>query len=447
MATVKVRADGSTATCTKVGKKFQWIVAAPTTTIATPTLTPTAGFDGTTIRLGVLTTKTNPVWGQIGKVLTAAMESHIAAINKRGGIAGKYKIELVVKETNYDPVETANQLRATSDNVVGYLSILGTPNVEAVEALLRERNIVASPASQDARWALSPNLLPIANSYQIQAINGLSYFIEQFAANPALLTTTTNPVTNPPTPPPPPAPPGGPIVCAVSVATSFGDAGSEGFRFAQERLKFAAGPIAQIAPTETNLATTAAQLRDAGCQGVLVTVAPQQTLALAVSAKQIGFTPRWIIMGASFSEKIITSQTGPIFEQNAWVVSDGSAWGDPTVPGMANLSKELIAANNRFWTENPDTGLTYGFVQSLVWERLLERSVERSDLSHAGVLAASKEIGAVDTQGLSAPIDYNQSVRLSNARSTIFSVDASFRNALRVANPSYSSPVGQAYRK
>jgi Periplasmic binding protein len=462
LATSRLRADRSTATCTKIGRKFQWTVtAAPVTTVSPPNTPPkTSGFDGSTIRLAVLSTKVNPLWGPSGKAITAAIESHVAAINRRGGIAGKYKLELVVKETNNDPAESAFQIRSTSDAVVGYVSVLGTN--EATEEVLRERSLLASPVSQDARWSQSPNLLPISNSYQVQAINGIDFFLEQFAGNPALVTpptgtmpttsttigpysATTTTTTIPPTTTTSPIPV--PVLCSVSAMNSVGEASVEAYRLAQKQSKFSGIATTPISSEEVNLAPTVVQLRLAGCNGVLVSVSPQQTSALALAAKQIGYTPRWMILAASFSEKIVTAQTGLLLEQHAWVIGDGPLWGDSSVPGMSSLSKELLAANNRFWFENPDRALTFGFVQALVWEKLLERAVDRRDLSHAGLLLASKEIGTVDTSGLSSPIDYNQSVRLSNGQATIFTVDVSARNGLRVAVPSYASAAAVAFRR
>lgn len=427
--TERIRADGSivvcTATGTATGKAGRWTVQVPTTTTAAiaPTAPiPTVGFDGTTIRLGLLTTTKHPVWGTIGKVISAGIEAHVAAINRRGGIAGHYPIELVRAETNYDPNETIAQLNATKGSVVGFISILGTPNVEAVEPLLRQEQLTASPASQEARWALSPNLIPIGNSYQVQAINGIAYFLDS-VANPKA------------------------TVCGVSVATSYGDAGTEGIRFARDRLGFTAGPIVQIGAAETQLASAVGQLKGAGCQAVFLTVGPAQTLATVLTGKALGFAPRWIIMGASFSDRLVQPATGVAFEQGAWVVGDGTQWDDVSAEGIRRITSELIDSDNRFWTENPDVGLTYGWMQARAFEAILEKAVANNDLTRAGVLNAARQTGPVDTLGLGSPIDYSQPVRLAKAQTTIFAIDGSYRNAIRVLTKDYSSPAAQAYKK
>ena len=205
---------GQTVRCTIVGKGQRWIPLAVTATslvpaVSAPPIVP--GFDGTTIRIGLLTTTTHPIWGGVGKAISAGIEARVAAINRAGGIGGRYKLVVVKGETNYDPTETLVQIQATKNSVVAYVSLLGTPSTEAAEPMLRAEGILASPASQEARWASAPNLLPIFNNYQVQAINGIAYFSEQFQ--------TSNPGIRP-------------TVCGVSVATSFGEAGSEGIRSA-----------------------------------------------------------------------------------------------------------------------------------------------------------------------------------------------------------------------
>ena len=420
--------DGSTVQCESVARRRRWVpaptVAPPATAVNAPALGP--GFDGSTIRVGLLTTTTHPVWGTIGRAISAGIEARVAAINRGGGIAGRYRIVIVKGETNYDPAETLNQIQATKAGVTLYVSLLGTPSTEAAEPVLRSEGLVASPASQEARWATSPTLLPVFNSYQVQAINGIAYFAEQFAlSNPGVR----------------------PVVCAVSVGTSFGDAGTEGLRAAAAALPVTIGPIVTLAPSETSFASAVGALKAGGCQATFLTVTPLQTLGMVVAGRQLALSNRWIIMGASFSDRIVTPQTGPLFEQGAWVVGDGTQWGDESVPGMTQMKAELLASDNRFWTENPDVGLSFGWAQARTIEQVLETAAARGDLSRAGILAASRATGPVALGGIGSTIDYSQPVRLANARTTIFNVDNSYRNAIKVLAREYSSPAAVAYRR
>jgi ABC-type branched-subunit amino acid transport system substrate-binding protein len=408
--------DGTHVICTHIKKKFVWIPVPSATQPPSALLAAAPGFDGKTITLGIIGTKTNPTWSNISKAISAGFEARVAAINRRGGVAGKYPIRILFKDANYDAGQTLVELGATKNQVVGYGSILGTPATEAAVPFLRENQLLASPASQEGRWAKEPNLLPVFNSYQIQAINGVAYYLEQ-------------------------AP--GATVCAVSINGTFGDAGTEGFTFATADLGAKVGTVVQMAPIDTNAAPVLAQLAKAGCQGVVATVSPQQLVNLVMGAGRANLPFKWVILGAGFSDRIITQQTSKTFEQSCVVIGDGPMWGEKET---APLAADLIASDNRYWTENPDVGLTFGYTQARVWEAMLEAAVASGDLSRAGLLSASRSVGAIDTGGLGSPIDYRQPQRLSAPRATVYAVDGSYKNSIRTLVLAYSAPVATRFR-
>ena len=84
------------------------------------------GFDGKTIKLGVLTPLTGPV-AVIGNPLTAGNEVFIEAVNAEGGIAGKYPIELVQEDTQYLPNVAVQKYNQIKGDVVSFVQLLGTP--------------------------------------------------------------------------------------------------------------------------------------------------------------------------------------------------------------------------------------------------------------------------------------------------------------------------------
>ena len=422
---VRPTAVGSAA-CRKVRNTWTWVDTAITSTSAGVALTVPAvvpGFDGRTITLGIIGTSTNPNFANVSRSITAAIEARMAAVNRRGGIAGRYPVKLLVRDANYDPALTLNEIAATKNQVVGYASVLGTPSVEASLVTLRQEQLMASPASQEARWALDPSLLPVLNSYQVQLINGVTYWLEQQPGGMANAAAAT--------------------VCAVSVASSFGDAGTEGTRFAVTESGAKLGTVVTMAGNDTNVAPVLAQLRVAGCQVVTSTVTPQQLVALVVGAQRSGWVTRWIAPAAAFSDRIVTPQTGPAFEQTVWVAGDGPQWGDPALKVMV---EELLASDNRYWTENPDIGLVFGHAQAATWQAILEQAVAAHDLSRTGLLAASRRVTVANIDGVGSTIDYSQTSRLSSPKATIFAVDNSYRNSIRMLVSGYGSAIAARYR-
>ncbi len=137
----------------------------------------TAGFDGKTIKLGVLTPLTGPV-AVIGEPLTAGNEVYFEAVNKKGGIGGKYKVELEQADTQYKPDRTVQQYNRVKSQVVAFTQVLGTAPTLAVLPQLKRDKALAAPASLDAFWVREENLLPIGGPYQVQAINSLDYYVK-----------------------------------------------------------------------------------------------------------------------------------------------------------------------------------------------------------------------------------------------------------------------------
>jgi ABC-type branched-subunit amino acid transport system substrate-binding protein len=130
------------------------------------------GFDGTTIKLGVLTPLSGPV-AVIGLPLTAGNQVYFDYVNSQGGIAGKYPVELVQEDTQYRPDRTVQQYNRVKPDVVAFTQVLGTAPTLAVLPQLVEDGMIAAPASLDAFWVREPNLMPVGGPYQIQAINAL----------------------------------------------------------------------------------------------------------------------------------------------------------------------------------------------------------------------------------------------------------------------------------
>ncbi len=422
-------------TCTKAGRKQTWVTAkAAATTIAakpgaTVAATPSAGsddiktgpgFDGKTITVGNITSKTNAAWGPLSKGIGAAIESKIKAINAKGGVAGKYPIKLEEFESNYDPNIAVQGLNATKDKVALYMSVLGTPVNEALLPLYEQNKLVASPGSLDAKWISKKNMMPILSSYQVQAINGAAYYFDQ----PGNKDKT---------------------MCAVSRQDAYGATGTEGLTYAQSQLKFTLGNIETVPASQSDMTAVVLKLKGANCSAVYVTTGPAQLTQLLVQGNQNGFTPQWIAMSPTFNDKQVTPATSALYEKYVWTVSDGVEWNDQSAPGMKALVTDLKSNGFGNFVANPDTGLVWGYAQALVTIAVLEKAVENKDLSRDGILAAASQIPAVDLGGLGTSVDYTK--RTPPTVNTIFAIDGSKQLAIKVLKSNYSSPAAAGYRK
>ncbi len=372
------------------------------------------GFDLTTIRLGALTPLTGPVAGAIGIPLTEGNRVYLEKVNARGGVAGKYRLELVAEDNAYNTDNTKAKYKQIKDSVVMFAQILGTPPTSAVLVDLETDRVMASPASLDAAWVREENLLPVGAPYQAQVINGLAYALGEGGAK-------------------------GKPVCAFAAEDAYGEAGLEGVRFASKELGIDVAAIARYTTTDTDFTAQVTQLRNAGCGVVVMTSLPTPTNAFLGKAQQLGLDPQYFV--AQSPSWLPAYAASPVWQRNVLYVAEGTTWGDESVPGM----KEMIADVKQFRPEQkPDTYFTFGYGQMKAVVELLETAVARGDLSRDGILDASKKLGTVKFDGLFGDYGYGPvSERKPPKASSIFKVNPGVPGGLEAVKKNFESdPVG-----
>src|SRR3712207_679650 len=195
------------------------------------------GFDGKTIKLGVLTPLTGPV-AVIGEPLTAGNEVYFEAVNKKGGIAGKYKVEIEQADTQYKPDRTVQQYNRLKQDVAPFTQVLGTAPTLAVLPQLAKDKMLAEPASLDAFWVREENMPPIGGPYQIQAINALDYYVNKAGGK-------------------------GKNICSFIQDDAYGEAGQAGVDFAAEKLGFKVAETQKFTVGTKDVAGQVARLKAA----------------------------------------------------------------------------------------------------------------------------------------------------------------------------------------
>lgn len=357
---------------------------------------PVPGFDGTTIKLGVITPTSGTV-ALIGNPLTAGNQAYFDYVNEElGGIAGKYKVELVIRDSGYDPTKAAQEYAAIKGDVVMLAQLLGTPIVNAVLEQLVEDGIVAQPASLDSFWVNEPNLIPIGGPYQIQAINALNWYVTDGGGE-------------------------GKVVCSLIQDDPYGEAGQEGLDFAAEELGIDIAMTARFPapPATADFTAPIGQLQGEGCEMVFIVATPTSTGGALGKAVEVGFEPQWIGQSPTWIGALGASPLAPYLQEFFLVASEGPNYGDESVPGMA----ELIRIKDTYAPDQaPDVYFNFGYNEAKAVHALLEKAVELGDLSHDGILAALADLGTVSFDGLLGDYTYGET-RTPPTTSTMFRVD------------------------
>jgi ABC-type branched-subunit amino acid transport system substrate-binding protein len=353
------------------------------------------GFDGTTIKVGVLSPLSGPVADPIGLPLTAGGDVYWEMVNAKGGVAGKYKVEVVKQDTQYQNEITKQKYTQIKNDVALFSQVLGTPPTQTILADLEKDGIVASPASLDAAWVRQTNLLPVGSTYQLQFINAAHYLVEDKGLK-------------------------GKKFCALAIDSEYGTAGTEGFNFAAENEDFEKGPVVTFTPAATEYTGQITQLKNAGCAVVFLTSLPSQTGPIIGAAAQAGFTPQWVGQSPTWVSALGASAAiSPVLQKVFLWTSEGTTWGDESVEGM----KEMIDAIKAHKPDQkPDVYFSFGFAQAKAVHQLLEAAVENNDLSREGILDALSDL-EVDFAGLLGDYTYGKPADRDPSReATIFKV-------------------------
>lgn len=376
---------------------------------------PTAGFDGETITLGVITPTSGTV-AVIGNPLTAGNQAYFDYVNEElGGIAGKYQIELDVRDSGYDPTKAGQEYASMKEDVVLIAQLLGTPIVNAVLEQLTDDGLVAAPASLDSFWVREPNLLPVGGPYQIQAMNSLNWYVTEGGGE-------------------------GQVLCSLIQDDPYGEAGQEGLDFAAEELGLEIAETATFPapPAAADFTAPIGQLQSAGCEMVFLVATPTSTGAALGKAVELGFAPQWIGQSPTWIGLLGTSPLGPYLEENFLVASEGVQYGDDSVPGMAELVriKDTYAPD-----QEPDVYFNFGYIQAKAVVALLEKAVELGDLSHEGILTALEQLGTLSFDGLSGDYAYGPAEeRVPPTTTSIFKVNPEVPTGLELVESDVEAP-------
>ena len=390
--------SGTTATTTNEGKA--------------PAKVP--GFDGTTIRLGVVTPQTG-VAALIGKPLTNGNQVYWDHLNAAGGIGGKYKVELDIKDSQYVASTGVQQYNAIKSNVVAFNQILGTGVMNAILPLLKTDNIVAGPATLDSFWVPEQQLMALGAPYQVQAINAMDWWVNQKGNKDS-------------------------TVCLMRQADPYGEAGKEGLEFAAGEMGFTIAKEVTFAATDTDYSAQVNQLKGSKCTLVYLVGLPNATGGIMGSSEQVGFEPQWIGQAPTW----IGILKGNAYMQKHFViVSEGPEWGDATSEGMKQMVSDIQAYAP---DQGPDIYFSFGYAQAWSMAQVLEKAVANGDLSREGIVKAMNGVGTIKTGGLLGDYEYGVPKDRKPPRAgTMFAVDPAAPGGLKALTDPFTSEAAEKF--
>jgi ABC-type branched-subunit amino acid transport system substrate-binding protein len=414
-------ADTSTAT-TEAPTATAAMPSATTAPGATPArpvkLAKAPGFDGETIRVGSITALSG-VAAVIGTQLAAGQDVFWKYYNdERGGIAGKYPVELVVEDSLYDSTTAVQKYNQIKNDIVMVSQVMGTAPTLALLPLLESDNVVAAPASQDALWVREQQLFPVIEPYQIDTINAMDYVMNEGGGQ-------------------------GKTVGAVIQNDVYGEAGLEGLEFAAEQMGFDVAAVARYKVGDQDFTAQVNQLKSAGAEIVFAVALPTEFSKILGTAAASGYAPQWIGQSPAWVDLLLGTPLKDYMTHNVLIAAVGPEWGDPEVPAAVEFADRVAKYKP---DQTPNYYFSFGYFQARAAAQLLEKAVELGSLDRDGIVAAMNSLDVLTFDGLAGDYQYGPPEQRNPSRvTTVFKVDPEGPFGLEALKYNFSSDAATAY--
>jgi ABC-type branched-subunit amino acid transport system substrate-binding protein len=337
------------------------------------------GFDGQTIKLGVITPESG-LAATVGRPLTNGNRVYWQAKNAQGGVGGKYQVELSVEDSRYQVESALQAYDKLKSDVVAFQQILGTQIVKAVLTRLKQEKGFGGPATLDSLWVKEKNLMPIAAPYQVESANIMDWYLNNGGK--------------------------GKKVCAMAQDDEYGSAGLDGLTQSSKTLKFKVAKTVRFATT-SDVSAQVGELADANCDAVLLVSLPNDTASIITKMVGRNFTPQVLGLGPTWLTGFENdANNGQFYAEHFVWVGEGPSWGDESVPGMAKMLADVQQFSP---DQRPDQYFAFGYAQAWAMDQILERAVKNGNLSKAGITKASNQVGTLKFEGLVGDYKYGKS--------------------------------------
>jgi ABC-type branched-subunit amino acid transport system substrate-binding protein len=382
---------------------------------------PGVDLNAKTISLGVLTPLSGPVAAPIGLPLTKGEETYFKSVNASGGIDG-FKINLVEKDSKYDPATQVEQYNAIKGSVAMFAQSLGTPTTQAIAPLTHTDKIMVTVAGQDSYLAREPYLILAATPYRLQVENAFDYVVNQLH------------VANPKT-------------AIIYQNDGYGQDGLTGYNEAISAYHLNNVGEATYEATDTTaqqFVPAVAKIKASGAKYVFLTSTPIPTALIMGTAFALGYHPEFILQSPAFATGLMATQVAPLLEAEALLMGNGGAlWGDTTQPGMQQMLNDI---QKYAPGQQPDYFFQAGYTLGWITAAVVKKAADNKDLSRTGFVNAFNSIGTINTGGLAPPLTYgsspNQRVPLRDSR--IFAIDPTQPGDIKPITGDFTGTAAQA---
>jgi ABC-type branched-subunit amino acid transport system substrate-binding protein len=372
----------------------------------------TAGFDGKTISLGLITVTSGPL-APVTEPLTAAQLAWEKYVNANGGVGG-YQVKLNMTDSAYNPAQAIQQYERTKGDVVMYANIFGTPVVQSLLPKLRADGILAAAGTGDGSLFRERELTLMFTPFESQVLENIDYNLQNGELG------------------------GDAVFCGAALEGPLYETVERALNYAETEMGVKVGIAVSVPQTATDATPQVLQLQSSDCDVVVVQAVNSVTTALAAAASKLGYAPQFMVTSTGYTPVFEDNPLYEYFEANLLMTADTVPFGDMSAAGMA----ALVEAYDKY-TEDvaPTTPYVLGWVGMLAVQSILEEAIERKDLSHEGVVEASNALSTFDLQGIGPKWGWGEpNERTAPESYTVDKPDASQDSGMAVVQANVPAP-------
>lgn len=372
------------------------------------------GISGDTLTVAALTDQSGP-YAALGSTLAQGNQLYFDQRNADGGICG-FNVEVDVRDHGNDVQTAVSQFSELEPDVLGFVQLLGSPQVNALKGEIETKTIPSFVASWSSDF-LATDAIPITGTiYPYDIINGMSILSDEG--------TITE----------------GSVVGHVHLPGDFGENALKGSQFYAEQEGMEIVDI-MVEPTATDYSAQVQQLVDANVDAIIISGTPPQLAGIVAGTSALGLNVPVLTQGPSFGPALLETAAGDAIKERVRVVVSYLPFG---AEGSAEAKAVSDAYATSFPDGNPTIFVNYGYAVANVFGDALDAACEAGDLTRQGVIDSLRGLPAVET-GIFATQSFGDSSKSASTQSVVLSVDASVTGGLVVEQEFFESPLVLKY--
>jgi len=372
------------------------------------------GVTADTITLGVLTDKSGP-FKALGVGVAQGNQLWAEEINAAGGVCGR-KIVLEQADHNYKADAAKTIYAQMQPKVAGFVQLLGSPILAALEGNLRADKATAIALSWSSELLNNPYVVVAGTTYDVEMINGLSYLQQEGRLA------------------------DGDTIGHIYIDGEYGKNGLRGTQYYAKQHNMNLKEV-KVTATDADMTNIVTGMKGAGVKAIMISTSPTQTASVLSANKALGLNVPVLGNNPTFNPTILQSPAANAVEGYFVVASSVPYSAD--IPKAQAVAKKYEAAG---FSEPPFAGVTYGYANGDIFGQILQKACDNKDLSRAGIQRALQESKSIQTGDLVAELDFSRAGAPPTRRVYVARVDASTKGGLTYVKPLFESEDAKSYK-